>query len=481
MNNQDFDRLLGQLQKAVYHFKKSEVFEALEILNSTKKELEHLELPEASKKNLMIQIQGYCEAFNKVYSAKHSSSPGLFNEANKNRLDLPIRYRNAIALMNTGMWSEAMTEFLEIAEKGFQILDCREFAGDCAVNLQKWQEAMDLYEMAYEHPGIDSDTWYRIQGKMNRLRKFLNLDNRSDSEHKKIDINGSVAYLEREVTQDTPLRSTGREDFLSAPLIEEGNRSHGTDKDDLQTSLDYQVKLNRILKQIYESERFEDLLPIIEPQMLALLKAERMTVYQRGRHHREIVSRYKTGDDIKEIRLAFSASSIAGYVALSQRPLTIPDVYDAKYLASIHPTLKFDASYDLSSGFRTRSMVVVPIKAGKTLLGVLQVINKINGGKFTVKDLQNVQEMASLVGQKFFYELQATQHPFDYLIQTKKVKPERLEELKVKSSREKISLARLLITDGGLSQEEVGESLERYFQVPFMAYNSDITLLTTVI
>ena len=248
-----------------------------------------------------------------------------------------------------------------------------------------------------------------------------------------------------------------------------------TDKDSRQNQQERQSKLYEINKAIHDAESFVKVFPYVEREMLTLLKAERLTVYQRGRQDREIVSKYKTGKDIREIRLALiSPSSIAGFVALSQRPLRIDNVNDAQSLAQIHPQLNFDNSFDQLSGFRTMSMVVVPIKFKETLLGVLQFINRVGGGAFTDPDIKVALEVAQVIGSKFQYDFQATQGPYEYLMHRKLLTPEKLEELKKKSAKDRLSIPQLLISDLNLVPEEIGESLERYYQVPFLKYDPDI-------
>ena len=63
-----------------------------------------------------------------------------------------------------------------------------------------------------------------------------------------------------------------------------------------------------------------------------------------------------------EIRVPFSPTSLAGYVALSQRPILVKDVYDAAALEDIHPRLQWDKSFSESQGLIFKSMLVVPIK-----------------------------------------------------------------------------------------------------------------------
>ena len=238
---------------------------------------------------------------------------------------------------------------------------------------------------------------------------------------------------------------------------------------------EYQSKLYEIAKVIHEAENFVKVLPYVEKEILTLMNAERLTVYQRGRHDREIVSKYKTGKDIKEIRVALSTTSIAGFVALCQRAVRIDNVYDKASLAKIHPQLRFDYSFDQRSGMHTRSMVVVPIKFKSTLLGVLQIINRLDGSPFTDQELKIAHELAQVIGQKFQYDFQATQGPFEHLLHCNLLTADKLEELKKKSATSKVSVQSLLMSELKLAVEEVGESLERYYQVPFMAFDPDIT------
>ncbi|NOY91161.1 MAG: GAF domain-containing protein [Deltaproteobacteria bacterium] len=74
-----------------------------------------------------------------------------------------------------------------------------------------------------------------------------------------------------------------------------------------------------------------------------------------------------------EFTMPVSTGSIAGYAVVARRPISIADVYaipeDAPY--------GFDASFDRRVGYRTRSMIAVPmISAEGEVIGVIQLINK---------------------------------------------------------------------------------------------------------
>ena len=77
--------------------------------------------------------------------------------------------------------------------------------------------------------------------------------------------------------------------------------------------------------------------------------------------------------DSREFTMPISNRSIAGSVALSNKPLNIPDVYELPAGSSFH----FDRSFDQRIGYRTKSMLVAPLISQRDeVIGVIQLINK---------------------------------------------------------------------------------------------------------
>ena len=73
-----------------------------------------------------------------------------------------------------------------------------------------------------------------------------------------------------------------------------------------------------------------------------------------------------------EFTMPINASSIAGYVALTGESLHLEDVYE------VPPSLpfRFNSTFDKESGYRTKSMLVVPMKNPHgEIIGVVQLIN----------------------------------------------------------------------------------------------------------
>ncbi len=93
------------------------------------------------------------------------------------------------------------------------------------------------------------------------------------------------------------------------------------------------------------------------------------------------------GEKLKqEFRLKLG-QGIAGTVAQEGKPLLLEDSYT-------HP--KFYRGHDKATGYRTKSMITVPLKVGERITGVAQVINKLDDGVFDKDDLELFIALCSL-------------------------------------------------------------------------------------
>ncbi len=93
------------------------------------------------------------------------------------------------------------------------------------------------------------------------------------------------------------------------------------------------------------------------------------------------------GEKLKqEFRLKLG-QGIAGTVAQEGSPLLLEDAYT-------HP--KFYHGHDEATGYRTKSMITVPLKVGERITGVAQVINRLDGNSFDRDDLELFIALCSL-------------------------------------------------------------------------------------
>jgi adenylate cyclase len=113
-------------------------------------------------------------------------------------------------------------------------------------------------------------------------------------------------------------------------------------------------------------------------QACAAVSADRCTIYELDAARGEIYSRVALGlpADL-EVRLP-TTRGVIGFVARTGRPLRLHDAYNDP---------RFDPSTDQRSGYRTRSILCVPIfDSDGVMLGAIQVINKVGNGSFTEED-----------------------------------------------------------------------------------------------
>lgn len=81
--------------------------------------------------------------------------------------------------------------------------------------------------------------------------------------------------------------------------------------------------------------------------------------------------------------------SVAGYVALNNEVLNIPDVYDLPADAKF----AHNKSFDQTIGYRTKSMLVIPMKTHKDeIIGVLQLINRKRHWDAKLTDLSVIEQ-----------------------------------------------------------------------------------------
>lgn len=82
------------------------------------------------------------------------------------------------------------------------------------------------------------------------------------------------------------------------------------------------------------------------------------------------------GKDVKKFILK-PDQGIAGWVYKNKAPLLVCDIDKDE---------RFDCAFDSKTSFKTKSMVAVPLFVQDRTLGVIQVINKVDGGHFEAED-----------------------------------------------------------------------------------------------
>jgi signal transduction histidine kinase len=159
---------------------------------------------------------------------------------------------------------------------------------------------------------------------------------------------------------------------------------------DLLAALEREQKKLALVQEVgralSETRDLDSLLALIVAKVTELMAADRATLYLLTENGTMLWSKVVSqGGERIEIRLAVG-DGVAGWVAQKRQTANIPDAYADE---------RFQPAFDLRSGYRTRSVLSVPMfGAPDRLVGVLQVLNK-HDGPFTHADEELMEALAS--------------------------------------------------------------------------------------
>jgi len=248
----------------------------------------------------------------------------------------------------------------------------------------------------------------------------------------------------------------------------------------LEEQLKFQKRLNNITNKIHAAKDTNDILLNLQGEILSLFDADRITIYMVDGIKRQIVSKFKTGNEVSEIRVPIGNDSIAGYCAALGKMANITNAYDESELKKLSPSLVFDKSWDEKTGYKTNQVLVAPVSYNKYLLGVIQFINKKSGKQFTHEDQTSVQEIAKVLGIAFFNNQKATQKrrptKFDYLIANNIITEKDMEQAISTSRKIKKSVESILVSNLQVSREDIGKSLAAYYKTRFVPYDEKMVI-----
>ena len=254
---------------------------------------------------------------------------------------------------------------------------------------------------------------------------------------------------------------------------------------ELQHKAEHAEHVKRITTQIHAASTLDQILLDLHKDILSLFDAEDLTLFAFDAEKKEIFSKVPHIDGVEEVRIPITEQSLAGFCAKYLRPVNIADAYNIPELQSIHPSLLHDTSYDKRTGFRTKQVLTYPIVAdNKYLMGVLQLLNKKSGSRFTRKDEEVVDEIAKALGIAFFnLRKSSKKNPtkFDLLVSNNRITQNELDQAIADSRKGMSDLESLLIEKHKIPKLDIGKSLAQFHKCPYIEYSErtivDVELL----
>jgi type II secretory ATPase GspE/PulE/Tfp pilus assembly ATPase PilB-like protein len=249
---------------------------------------------------------------------------------------------------------------------------------------------------------------------------------------------------------------------------------------ELEEKLLLRKALVDITNRIHAAQNIKQILVDLKDGILNLFNAHSITTYVVDKPRGEIYSMLLVGTQVKEIRVPINNKSIAGYVANTGKVVNIADAYDSAELKLIDKELTFDVSWDKKSGFRSKQILAAPIYHNKTLLGVVQILNKKGGtGRFSTDEKGFLQEITDVLGVAFYNQERYARRRktrFDYLISHDLLKEEELDSAWEEAREAKETVEAYLMKKYRISREDIGRSFEEFFRCKFIFFSDKIPI-----
>lgn len=249
---------------------------------------------------------------------------------------------------------------------------------------------------------------------------------------------------------------------------------------ELNLKIEQAEQVNRIIKQIQCATNLDQIVLDLHHDILSLFDAQGLTLFAVDADKKEIFFKIPQVDSVEEFRIPITEQSLAGFCAKYLRPVNVADAYNTAELRSIHPILLHDSTYDKRTGFKTKQVLTYPIVAdNKYLMGVIQLLNKKAGSRFTRKDEEFVAEIAKALGTAF-YNLKNTakKNPtrFDLLLNGNRLTQTDLDNAIAESRKGVNDLETILLEKYKVPKSELGKSLAQFYKCPYIEYSERTVL-----
>jgi type II secretory ATPase GspE/PulE/Tfp pilus assembly ATPase PilB-like protein len=249
---------------------------------------------------------------------------------------------------------------------------------------------------------------------------------------------------------------------------------------ELQQKVAFAENVKRITEQIHAASDLDHILLDLRKEVLGIFDAEDLTIFAFDSEKKEIFSKVPNIDSVEEFRIPITEQSLAGFCAKYLRPVSIADAYNIAELQGVHPALVHDTSYDKRTGFKTKQVLTYPIVAdNKYLMGVLQLLNKKSGVRFTRKDEESVAEIAKALGIAFFNLRKVSKKAptkFDLLVTNNRITQSELDNAIAESRKGLSDFESILIEKYKVPKLDIGKSLAQFHKCQYIEY-SDRTLV----
>jgi GAF domain-containing protein len=164
-----------------------------------------------------------------------------------------------------------------------------------------------------------------------------------------------------------------------------------------------------ILQKLQSTGEGEESYLEVVHDLVTLCDATQLILYAVDRERRAFYVKFAwepcTGKWAEPVPIA--QDNILGYCALHGTVLNVADAYEATAWAAISTRLHFDPAWDEQSTWRTRQLLAIPMLIErKYLMGVVLLINKRTGERFTAAEEDCARTVAAALGTALYQQFQ---------------------------------------------------------------------------
>jgi GAF domain-containing protein len=163
------------------------------------------------------------------------------------------------------------------------------------------------------------------------------------------------------------------------------------------------MNLDRLTAGLAKAADIEAALRDAAAEICREFEADRLTVYRTTADGKSLMAIVQTGlESFGAVKVKIDSNrSLAGRVAATGRFLNVGDVYDEKELAPLDMKMRMFRAVDERTGFQTRQVLAAPVIARGKVLGVVELLNRVDQVRFPVECERGVVALCQALAPMF--------------------------------------------------------------------------------
>ncbi len=256
--------------------------------------------------------------------------------------------------------------------------------------------------------------------------------------------------------------------------------SNSHEIDELQDILRLQKGLQDITNCINAAHNAKQIIVDARPKILELFQVEAAHIYVAGKDRKEIFTIIPSGDQLKERKTTVNNQTIPGYVVNTGKMIKIVDFSNNLQL-NRYSDLLLDSNTDSRFGLKVRHIMAMPVVYGGEILGAVEIINKAgNVDDFRDEEPVLLQEIADVLGIALYNQQRvdpkAKKSKFSYLVSNDLISENDLNAAREEARSGKESIEDILMKKYNISKDDIGQSLEYFYQCKFFSFDQKVPI-----